>query len=99
MFSKNRGVKIFHGDSAVILPSLINQIKTPTLSEIIRISREFAEKSELLKSPEVINQIREIEESGGNASMIMLGNAVYSDVEFVGCERIEVSKRRACLIE
>ena len=77
----------------------IKQIKTPTLSEIIRISREFAEKSELLKSPEVINQIREIEESGGNASMIMLGNAVYSDVEFVGCERIEVSKRRACLIE
>ena len=83
------------GDEAL---KKIKQLKNPTLTNIIKISKEFAEKSSLLKEPDVINEIKKIELLGGAASMIMLGNAVYSDIEFPECEKAEISYRKAYVI-
>ncbi|MEK6808762.1 MAG: pantoate kinase [Nanoarchaeota archaeon] len=95
---KNKSLtdKINHaGDIAL---NKIRLLINPNLIDIIKISKEFAEKSGLLKSPEVINEIKKIESLGGYASMIMLGNAVYSNIEFPDCERAEISNKRACLL-
>jgi pantoate kinase len=53
-----------------------------TFSDLITISKKFAQKSGLLMDEKVISTIKEIEKNGGHASMIMLGNAVFSDIPF-----------------
>src|SRR3989338_5804101 len=45
--------------------------------DIIKISKEFAINSDLLKDKKTIEAIKNIEKNNGNASMIMLGNAVF----------------------
>lgn len=70
--------------------------KTPVpFAEIIRISKGFAEESGLLRDREVKSLIAGIEARGGHASMIMLGNAVFSDIPFPGSVRLRISEDRA----
>jgi len=40
----------------------------------------------------------EIENKNGNASMIMLGNAVFSDIPFLGCRKLRINNKKACLL-
>jgi len=68
------------------------------LKDIIRISKDFAVESGLLRERKVKNLIREIESKGGNASMIMLGNAVFADIPFRGCKKIKISERGAYVL-
>lgn len=63
--------------------------------EIIRISKEFSVKSGLLKNGKVIETIKNIEKNGGNASMIMLGNAVFSNKQFSGAVKLKISNEGA----
>ena len=77
----------------------IMTLKNKTLDNIIRISKDFAVESGLLKDKRVKNLIEEIENKGGNASMIMLGNAVFSDMPFKGCRKVRVSHNKADLIK
>lgn len=75
----------------------IKLLKDKTLKDIIRISKDFAVESGLLRDKNVRSLIREIENKGGNASMIMLGNSVFSDIPFNGCKKVKISERGACL--
>lgn len=58
----------------------------------IRLSKQFSLNSGLLKDTRVQETIREIEEAGGVASMIMLGNAVFSTHPFEGATETKLSK-------
>jgi len=72
-----------------------NQIK---LGNIIKISKEFAVNSRLLKDKNTMQTIKNIEENDGNASMIMLGNAVFSDKYFEGSKKFIIKDKGACLL-
>lgn len=76
----------------------VRVLKDKSLKEIIRISKDFAVESGLLRHKMVKKLIREIENKGGNGSMIMLGNAVFSDIPFKGCKKVKISDKGACLI-
>ena len=64
------------------IQELIKNNEKIKLSSIIKISKEFAVNSRLLKDIETIKTIENIEKNNGNTSMIMLGNAVFSDKPF-----------------
>jgi len=64
----------------------------------ISVAKEFAIQSGLLLDGDVKSAIRECEESGGTASMIMLGDAVFSDVPFTGAKTTRLAKRRVELL-
>ncbi|MBI2653030.1 hypothetical protein HYX00_06195 [Candidatus Woesearchaeota archaeon] len=80
------------------IKNLLNKNNNIKLNEIIKISKEFAVSSKLLKDKQTIQTIRNIEKNNGNASMIMLGNAVFSDKPFKGAFKLKISEHRACLI-
>ena len=77
---------------------LVKYGKQIEFSEIIRISKEFAVESKLLKYKKAMQAIKKIEENNGNASMIMLGNAVFSDKPFKGSIKFKISGKGAYLI-
>ena len=60
----------------------------------IAVAKQFSVDSGLLVDGDVIRAIDECEESGGTASMIMLGNAVFSNVSFSGAKPTRLSRRR-----
>ncbi len=60
----------------------------------ISIAKEFSVQSGLLLDDDVKSAIRECEEIGGTASMIMLGNAVFSNVPFSGAKTTRLAIRR-----
>ena len=70
---------------------LAQDSKAIKFSELITISKNFAQKSGLLTNKRVIAAIKEIEKRGGHASMIMLGNAVFSDIPFAKSCKLEIS--------
>ena len=60
----------------------------------IEVAKRFSIDSGLLTDEDVKSAIRECEEAGGAASMIMLGNAVFSDVPFTGAKTTRLARRR-----
>ena len=52
----------------------------------------------MLKDKKVIAAIKGIEKNDGNASMIMLGNAVFSDTYFKGSIELVIKDKSACII-
>jgi pantoate kinase len=67
-------------------------------AEYISIAKKFSIQSGLLLDEDVKNAIGECEQAGGTASMIMLGNAVFSDVPFSGAKTTRLAIRRVeCL--
>ncbi len=76
---------------------LLNK-KNINLKNLIKISKEFSINSGLLKNKKVINIINNIEKRNGNASMIMLGNAVFSDKYFKGSKELIIKDKGACLL-
>jgi len=80
----------------------LNKIKTMNtkninLKNIIKISKEFSVNSGLLKNKNVIRIINNVEKKNGNASMIMLGNAVFSDKYFKGSKELMIKDKGAYL--
>lgn len=67
-------------------------------SKYIVVAKEFSIRSGLLSDDDVKGAIRECEETGGAASMIMLGNAVFSNVAFSGAKTTRLAKRRVELL-
>jgi pantoate kinase len=76
----------------------LGKIKTSSFSDLISISKEFALNSGLLTNKKVISTIKKIEEGGGRASMIMLGNSVFSDTPFSGAVKLRISNTPAHLL-
>ena len=64
----------------------------------MKISKEFSINSGLLKNKKVIDAIKNIENDNGNASMIMLGNAVFSDIKFDGSRKLIIKDKGAYLL-
>ena len=64
-------------------------------ADIINISKEFAVNSGLLNDKLTIKTINKIGKNGGNVSMIMLGNAVFSDKPFRGSIKLKISNKGA----
>tara|TARA_Y100000310_G_scaffold343842_1_gene453430 strand:- start:1895 stop:2743 length:849 start_codon:yes stop_codon:yes gene_type:complete len=66
--------------------------------KLLNISKEFSINSNLLNDNKVIETIKEIEKNNGNASMIMLGNVVFSDSQFKDSEEYTISDQGAKLL-
>lgn len=69
-----------------------------TLAQILDLSLDFANNSGLLQDKEVLAIIKIIKNQGGHASMIMLGNAVMSDIPFAGATKYLISDTSAHLL-
>jgi len=76
----------------------IKKQTNPSLGEIIQISKTFAVESGLLQDNQVKRIIETVETNNGNASMIMLGNAVMSDIPFEGATEYVISDVSAHLV-
>ena len=76
----------------------IKKLKNKNLKNLIRISKEFSLNSKLLKNKNLINLIKNIENNKGNASMIMLGNAVFSDKYFKGSKELIIKDKNTHLL-
>lgn len=63
------------------------------LQELLSISKEFAIESGLLRDAKVVQAITSIEFQEGHATMIMLGNAVISDIPFEGARKITIGPK------
>ncbi|HSW48312.1 MAG TPA: hypothetical protein VLG67_04505 [Candidatus Saccharimonadales bacterium] len=77
------------------LQNLFNSGSKINFEDILRISKEFAVNSGLLRDKKAIETIKMIEEKGGAASMIMLGNAVFSNIDFKGAKKLTFSDQGA----
>ena len=62
------------------------------------VAKQFSVESGLLRDARVIDTIAQIEAAGGVASMIMLGNGVFSTYTFDGATETQLSKNPARLI-
>lgn len=97
-------LKIRHkiNDSATIALNKIKQLlksdKNIQFRDIIKISKEFSVNSGLLKDKKTMETIKKIEKNNGHASMIMLGNAVFSDNLFEGASKFKISDKGAHLL-
>lgn len=80
------------------IQQLIKNDENIQFRDIIKISKEFAVDSGLLKDKKTIETIKNIEKNNGNSSMIMLGNAVFSDKPFEGALKFKILDRGAHLL-
>jgi pantoate kinase len=85
-------------DRALIDLTRLKDRNESRFAEYIGVAKEFSIQSELLLDDDVKRAINECERAGGAAAMIMLGNAVFSDVAFTGAKTTRLSNRRVeCL--
>ncbi len=80
------------------IKNLLNKNNNIKFNQIIKISKEFAVNSNLLKDKKTIETIKNIEKNNGDATMIMLGNAVFSDKPFSRAIRLKISDKGAYLL-
>jgi len=73
-------------------------LKDNLFSDITKISKQFAVQSGLLGNKEIKKTISAIEKKGGSASMIMLGNAVWSSIPFEGEQKYAISSNKVILL-
>jgi len=85
-------------DTALVELARLKDCDESEFASYISVAKEFSIRSGLLLDDDVKSAIRECEESGGTASMIMLGNAVFSDVPFTGAKTTRLAKRRVELL-
>ena len=81
------------------IQNAIDNSTTITFDDLIRLALNFAESSELLMDDRVKNSINQAQSNGGAATMIMLGNAVFSTAPFPGSTATMLSGTAAHLIE
>tara|TARA_Y100000310_G_C20557860_1_gene751485 strand:+ start:216 stop:1136 length:921 start_codon:yes stop_codon:yes gene_type:complete len=95
----NKKIKNRIDNSGIMALNRIKRLnkKDLNLKNLIKISKEFSIDSGLLKNKKVIKTIKSIENKGGNASMIMLGNAVFSNKYFNGSGELIIKDKGACL--
>lgn len=80
------------------LKALLLQKDPVTFDKIIALSKEFVTESGLLKDEKTKTKIAEIEAQGGYASMIILGNAVFSNIPFQDATKFVISDKGAHLL-
>ena len=67
--------------------------------EYVAVARRFSVANGLLHHAEVRRVISEVEAAGGAASMIMLGNAVFSTVAFEGASETRLARHRVRVVD
>ena len=67
--------------------------------EYVSAARRFSVESDLLRHADVRRIIGEVEAAGGAASMIMLGNAVFSTIAFEGARETRLARHRVRILE
>lgn len=67
--------------------------------EYVAVAKRFSVASGLLRHPGVRRIVTEVEAAGGAASMIMLGNAVFSTIAFDGASETKLAKHRVRIVE
>jgi len=77
----------------------ISKCEPMELPDLIKISFQFARESGLLVSDRVSGSIEEIQKAGGNASMVMLGESVFADTPFPGCQTGTIGKTGATVLD
>ena len=65
----------------------------------VAVAKRFAVASGLLRHAEVRRIISEVEAAGGAASMIMLGNAVFSNMAFEGASETRLVRHRVRVVD
>ncbi len=86
-------------NALAVLQSLTSTKPNPELfTSCFAVAKQFSVESGLLTDSRVIDTIQEIEKTGGVASMIMLGNGVFSTHAFDGATETLLSKNPARLI-
>ena len=81
------------------IQSDIDNATTITFDQLIALALQFAESSGLLMDARVKDSIAQANVNGGVATMIMLGNAVFSTAPFPGCTETMLSGSAAHLIQ
>ncbi len=82
-----------------VLQKLTRTQSNPELfTACFTVAKQFSVESELLSDARVIDTIAQIEEAGGVASMIMLGNGVFSTHAFDGATETRLVENPARLI-
>jgi len=80
---------------------ILAQLRTAgecNFAEYIAVAKDFAEESKLMHDPQVLQAIAEAEAAGGAASMIMLGNAVFSTVAFEGATKTRLTRHKVSVV-
>ena len=80
------------------IQSCIDNSTTISFDQLIALALQFAESSELLMDHRVKDSIAQANANGGVATMIMLGNAVFSTAPFPGSTETMLSRAAAHLI-
>lgn len=70
----------------------IKNLPPRSLPDLFDISHAFARESGLLQSESVLDLIRDVRARGGQATMIMLGEAVVSTLPFDGCREVRIAE-------
>lgn len=81
-------------DEALATLARLKSARESDFNAYIAVARAFAESSGLLTDRTVRDTIAGIERDGGHASMIMLGNAVFSSSPFPDASTTNISRRR-----
>ncbi len=81
-------------DTALGTLTRLKDRRESEFAKYIGVAKEFSIQSGLLVDDDVKSAIRECEQAGGTASMIMLGNAVFADVPFAGAKTTRLATRR-----
>ena len=87
------------GHALSAIQKTIDDGSTITFAELITLGLGFATSSGLLMDDRVQNSISQARSNGGVATMIMLGNAVFSTAPFPGSTETMLSKTAAHLID
>ena len=86
-------------EALTTIEDAIQSNRNITFEELIALALDFAQSSGLLMDDRVKNSIDRANANGGVATMIMLGNAVFSTVPFPGCIETMLSGTAAHLID
>ena len=96
---KTKRINSAADNALAVLHELTNTEPDPKLfTACFTVAKQFSVESGLLTDSRVIDTIQQIENIGGFASMIMLGNGVYSTHAFDGATETQLSKIAARLI-
>lgn len=85
-------------DALNSMRKLMSKKDAITFSAVIAIAKTYIDESGLLREQKSIDTIAAIEKKGGNASMMIFGNAVYSDIPFPGAIKLTISDKGAHLL-
>ena len=100
ILSNTAMIKTINAEAAIALAeikTLLESKKALSFGQIAAIANEFTKKTGLL-TDKLASDIQALEKKGGHAAMILLGNALASDIPFDGAIKLGIGTRKATLL-